>query len=171
MNHTNSYHHVLVCSSYSFYGGKEIMENAMMERRQQRPIGVTIMAVLLGIEGLFELIAGIVVIVAANSLSRTIISHGHRITAHVVSTAGIALGSVGVVIGIITLIFVFGLWTLRRWAFWAVIIIEGLSVLLGILALVRQTGTTGGIIAGMIIPVIILIYFLLDANVRRAFRI
>lgn len=147
------------------------MENAMMERRQQRPIGVTIMAVLLGIEGLFELIAGIVVIVAANSLSRTIISHGHRITAHVVSTAGIALGSVGVVIGIITLIFVFGLWTLRRWAFWAVIIIEGLSVLLGILALVRQTGTTGGIIAGMIIPVIILIYFLLDANVRRAFRI
>ncbi len=147
------------------------MENAMMERRQQRPIGVTIMAVLLGIEGLLELIGGIIIIVAANSLSRTVISHGHRITAHFVSAVGIGIGGVGVVIGIITLIFVFGLWTLRRWAFWAVVIIEGLSVLLGILALVRQTGTTGGIIAGMIIPVIILIYFLLDANVRRAFRI
>lgn len=147
------------------------MENAMMERRRQRPLGVTIIAVLLGIEGLFELIAGIVLIIAANSLSRTIISHGHRITAHFVSTAGIALGSIAIVIGVITLLFVFGLWTLRRWAFWAVVIIEGLTLLWGILALVRQTGTTGGTIAGMIIPAIVLIYFLLDANVRRAFRI
>ena len=142
----------------------------MMERRQ-RPIGVTIMAVLLCIEGLLELIGGILLIVAANSLSRTIISHGHRISAHVVDGLGIGLGGVGIVIGIITLIFVFGLWTLRRWAFWAVIILEGLSLLRSIIELVRHTGTVGGVVAGMIIPALILIYFLLDANVRRAFRI
>ncbi len=146
------------------------MENAMMERRQ-RPTGVTIMAVLLGIEGLLELIGGIIIIVAANSLSRTVISHGHKSIAHFVDALGVGLGSVFLVIGVITLLFFFGLWTLRRWAFWAVVIIEGLTLLWGILALVRHIGTTAGIIAVIIIPVIILIYFLVDANVRRAFRV
>jgi uncharacterized membrane protein (DUF2068 family) len=146
------------------------MENTMMSRRQ-RPLGVTIMAVLLGIQGLLELIGGIIIILAANSLSHHIISHGHRITARFVDTFGIALGGVGVVVGIITLLFVFGLWTLQRWAYWAVIIIEGLSLLIGVLELVRHTGTTGGIIAQMIIPAVVFLYFLVDANVRRAFRI
>ena len=146
------------------------MENAMMERRQ-RPIGVTIMAVLLGIEGLFELIGGILLIVAANSLSHTIISHGHRISAHIVDGLGIGLGGVSIVIGIITLIFVFGLWTLRRWAFWAVIVIEGISLIRSVIELVQHTGTVAGVVAGMIIPAIIVIYFLLDPAVRRAFRV
>lgn len=146
------------------------MENAMMERRQ-RPRGVTIMAVLLGIEGLLELIVGIVLIIAANSLSRTFVSHGHRITAHIVDAAGIGLGGVGIAIGVITLLFVFGLWTLRRWAYWAAIIIEGLSLLWSIIGIVRQTSTIGGSIASMIIPVIVLVYFLFSPNVRRAFRV
>ena len=146
------------------------MENAMMERKR-RPTGVTIMVVLLGIEGLFELLGGILLIVAANSISRTIISHGHKISAHVLDAAGIGLGGVSIVIGIITLLFVFGLWTLRRWAFWAVIIIEGLSLIRSIIELVQHTGNVVGVVIGMIIPAIIIIYFLLDANVRRAFRI
>jgi uncharacterized membrane protein len=150
------------------------MENAMMERRQ-RPTGVTIMAVLLGIEGLLELIGGILLIVLANSISRTIISHGHKFSAHVVDGLGIGIGSVGIVIGAVTLLFVFGLWTLRRWAYWAVIIIEGLSLLWSVLGLVRHSDTAGstfgGTIASMIIPVVVLVYFLFFPNVRRAFRI
>ena len=146
------------------------MENAMMERKR-RPTGVTIMAVLLGIEGLLELLGGILLIVAANSISRTIISHGQKFSAHVVDGLGIGLGGVSIVIGIITLLFVFGLWTLRRWAFWAVIIIEGLSLIRSIIELVQHTGNVVGVVIGMIIPAIIVIYFLLDANVRRAFSI
>jgi uncharacterized membrane protein (DUF2068 family) len=147
------------------------MQNAVQEGRQQRPLGVTIMAVLLGIQGLVELIGGILLIVAANAASRNIISHGHTTIAHIVDTFGVALGGVGIVVGLITLFFVFGLWTLQRWAFWAVVIIEGLSLLRSILELVRHTGSTTGVIIGMILPVIVLLYFLVDANVRRAFRI
>jgi uncharacterized membrane protein (DUF2068 family) len=81
------------------------------------------------------------------------------------------LGVVGIIVGIITLFFVFGLWTLKRWAYWTVIIIEGLSLLRSIFELIRHTGTTAGVIAGMIIPAIVFLYFLLDPNVRRAFRV
>jgi uncharacterized membrane protein len=151
-------------------GGKHIMQNAVQSSRQ-RPLGVTIMAVLLGIQGLIELIAGIILILAANSISHRIIANGHTTIARLVDTFGVLLGSVGIVVGIITLFFVFGLWTLRRWAFWAVVIIEGLSLLRSIFELVRHTGTTFGVIVGMILPVIILLYFFIDPNVRRAFRI
>lgn len=146
------------------------MENTVVASRQ-RPLGVTIMSILLGIQGLIELIGGIILVIAANSLSHRIISHGHTIIARFVDVFGVTLGIIGIVVGIITLLFVFGLWTLRRWAFWAVVIIEGLSLLRSIYELIQHTGTTGGVIAGMILPAIIFLYFLLDPNVRRAFRI
>lgn len=146
------------------------MQQAELSSRQ-RPLGVTIMAILLGIQGLIELIGGILLIVGANSLSQRIISHGHTIIAKFVDTFGVALGGVGIVVGLITLIFVWSLWTLQGWAYWAVVIVEGLSLLVSIVELVRHTGTTGGVIAGMILPAIIFLYFLIDPNVRRAFRL
>lgn len=84
------------------------MENAVAPPRQ-RPLGVTIMSILLGIQGLIELIGGIIIIFAANSLSHKIVAHGHTIIARFVDTFGVALGGVGVVVGIITLFFVFSL--------------------------------------------------------------
>ncbi len=145
-------------------------ENTMMAHRE-RPRGVTIMAVLLGLQGLLEVIAGILLILAANSLSRRVVQHGHTIIAKFVDTFGVGIGTIFIIIGVVTLLLVFGLWTLRRWAYWSVIIIEALSLLPNIIALIRGTGTVAGNIAQMIIPVIILLYFLLDSNVRRAFRI
>ena len=146
------------------------MQNAVQSSRQ-RPLGVTIIAILLGIQGLIELIGGILLVVAANSLSHRIVANGHTIIARFVDTFGIALGVVGIVVGLITLFFVFSLWTLQRWAFWAVVIIEGLSLLRSIFELVRHTGSTIGVILGMIIPAVVFLYFLLDPNVRRAFRV
>ena len=146
------------------------MQNAVQSSRQ-RPLGVTIIAILLGIQGLLELIGGIILIIAANSLSHRIVANGHTIIARFVDTFGIALGVVGIVVGLITLFFVFSLWTLQRWAFWAVVIIEGLSLLRSIFELVRHTGSTIGVILGMIIPAVVFLYFLLDPNVRRAFRV
>ena len=160
-----SYVHPLICS----WEGKSTMQNTTAPR--QRPLGVTIMSVLLGIQGLIELIGGITLIVVANSLTHRIIAHGHAIIARFVDTFGVALGVVGIIVGIITLFFVYGLWTLKRWAYWTVIIIEGLSLLRSIFELIRHTGTTAGVIAGMIIPAIVFLYFLLDPNVRRAFRV
>ena len=146
------------------------VENTMMARRT-RPLGVTIISVLLGIQGILEVIAGIILILASNSLSHRIVSHGHTIISKFVDTFGIGIGVVVLIIGVITLFFVFSLWTLQRWAYWTVIIFEVISLVPHIIALVRGTGTVAGTIAQMIIPVIVLIYFLVDSNVRRAFRV
>ncbi len=145
-------------------------ENTMMARRT-RPIGVTIIAILEGIQGLLSVIGGIILILAANSLSRRIVSHGHTIISKFVDTFGVGIGVTFVVIGLILLFFVFSLWTLQRWAYWAVIIFEVISLIPSVLALIRGTGTLAGTIVQMILPIVILLYFLVDTNVRRAFRI
>ncbi len=145
-------------------------ENTMMARRE-RPIGVKIIAVLVGIEGLLEVIAGIILILAANSLSRRIVRAGHTIISRFVDTFGVGIGVTSIVIGVITLFFVYSFWNLQRWAYWAIIIFEAITLLPHIIALIRGTGTVAGNIAQMIIPVIILLYFLVSPDVRRAFRI
>jgi uncharacterized membrane protein (DUF2068 family) len=142
-----------------------------MEAARQRPLGVTIMAIVLGIQGLIELIGGILLLIGTHTITQKLIQHGHTIISKVVDVFGIGFGVVGVIVGLITLFFASGLWTLKRWAFWSVVIIEGFSVLVGIVELIRHTGSTAGVIASMILPVIILLYFLVDPNVRRAFRI
>lgn len=129
------------------------------------------MSVLLGLQGLFELIGGVLLIVAANSISRRVLSHGHSIISKFVDVFGVAFGVVGIIVGVITLIFVYGLWTLQRWAYWLVVVIEGLSLVRSIFELIRHTGSTVGVILGMIIPAIIFFYFLLSSNVRQAFRV
>ncbi|GAC1460201.1 MAG: hypothetical protein PVS3B3_18700 [Ktedonobacteraceae bacterium] len=142
-----------------------------MMPRGRRPLGVTIISVLVGIEGLLELIAGILLVLAANSLSHKIVQNGHTTFAKFVDTFGVTIGVVFIIIGVVTLLFVLGLWTLQRWAYWAVIIIEVLTLIPNVIALIRGTGSLAGNIAQMIIPVIVLLYFLVDSNVRRAFRI
>jgi len=158
--------------------GNSFMENRMEARaentmmpRGRRPLGVTIISVLVGIQGILEVIAGIILILAANSLSRTIVSHGHKIISRFVDTFGVGIGVVVLIIGAITLFFVFSLWRLQRWAYWAVIIFEAISLIPHIIALIRGTGTVQGEIIQMILPVIILLYFLVSPGVRRAFRI
>jgi len=146
------------------------MENTMMESRQ-RPIGVTVISVFLGIQGLLELIGGIVIIIATNALGHNIVSHGHMTSARIVDVIGIGLGSVGIVVGVLTLLFVLGLFTLQRWAYWGVIVVEGFNLIKHIFELVRHTGSPLFTIAAMIIPAIVLIYFLAFSSVRRAFRI
>jgi hypothetical protein len=58
---------------------------------------------------------------------------------------------------------------LQRWAFLATVILEGVNLILGIVELTQPHPSLGAIIGGIILPAVILVYFLLDANVRAAF--
>jgi hypothetical protein len=147
------------------------MQNTIQETQQHRPLGVTILAVLLGIEGILEVLVGVLALLAILSLGRTIIVHGHATTGRAVDTVGIILASIPIIIGLCTLVFSIGLWTLRRWAFWATVIIEVASLLFYGLRLIQHSLAGIGIVTGIAIPVIILLYFFVDPNVRRAFRI
>ena len=143
------------------------MQETMAPRR---PLGVTILAVLLTIQGIFEIIVGIIALLAISSVGHIVDAHGHTTIGTVIDVFGGVLGGVSIVVGILTLIFAWGMWALKRWAFWLTIIIEGISLVRHLIEFAHPHPAVGSIVIGLIIPVVILVYFLIDPNVRRAFR-
>jgi uncharacterized membrane protein (DUF2068 family) len=129
------------------------------------------MTIIIWIEGVVELLAGIGFLVLAITVGHSIVVHGHRTTGHIIDATGIIFSSPLIIIGLLTIIFGVGLWTLRRWAFWAVTIIEGLTLLYNVFQLVQHRISGFGIVTDIAIPAIILIYFFVDPRVRGAFRI
>jgi uncharacterized membrane protein (DUF2068 family) len=107
-----------------------------MLSRMRRPLGVTIIAILVAIGGIAQIIFGLQF-----------------------------LGIIAVVLGILTLVLAWGLWTLQPWAFWSTIILEAINAVENLLNI-----RYGGSIIGLLIPVVIIAYMLLDRNVRVAFR-
>ncbi len=148
------------------------MQNTTMEAPRRRPLGVSIIAVLVAIQGIFFLILGILalvaVIAAANSAGTTV--NGYAITGATVSAIAGVLAGIFLVVGLVSLLFAWGLWTLKRWAFWATVIIEIISLLNSVFAFTQPHANFWSAAVGMIIPVVILVYFFADANVRAAFR-
>ncbi len=147
------------------------MVNVSTNEPRHRPIGVTIIAVLLAIESFVEIALGILAIGGILALGHVAAQHGHTGTRTAIDIVGIVLGGIPLAIGIITLIFVIGLWTLKRWAFWLTIIVEVITLIRHALEFTQPNASVVQIVLGMIIPVIILLYFLLDPYVRRAFHV
>ena len=89
----------------------------------QRPLGVTILAILAGLAGVVEILGG----VAIMALSGAAAFAGYGILAGL----GAALGVLILLLGIITLVYAIGLWKLRGWAWWLAIIVGVISIVVG----------------------------------------
>ncbi len=116
-----------------------------------RPLGITIISILLGIDGIVEAILGIISLVSGTA-----------------PLGGIVL----LILGLLTLALAWGLWTLQSWAFWGIVIIEALNVIYTIyeFAMGRANANVSSLIFSLILPIVILLYMFLDRNVRRAFN-
>jgi uncharacterized membrane protein (DUF2068 family) len=137
---------------------------------RNRPLGVTVIAVLLAIGAILEILTGVLILAGTFAVGHAIVGHGHATSGHVLDTAGIILAIIPLVIGVLTLIFAVGLWLLKRWAFWLTVIIEVISLIRHALEFTQASHPpTGLIVVEMIIPIAVLIYFLVDPNVRIAF--
>ncbi|MGH2495939.1 MAG: hypothetical protein ACRDIV_14695 [Ktedonobacteraceae bacterium] len=113
--------------------------------RRARPLGITIISIIMAIEGIFDIIGGIMIMG----------SYG-------------TLGILTLIIGVLFLILAWGLWTLQTWAFWGTAILAILTIINGIFGIGRGVPATG--IVSLILAVIVLIYLFADRNVRAAFR-
>ena len=120
----------------------------------RRPLGITIIAILLFIQAIVEIVGGIF------SILGNIIHN---------PLSGLLVGWVPLAIGVLVLILAWGLWTLKPWAYWATLILEIVNIVLHLLGY-SQTHSIFAIISGGIISIIIVIYLLVDRNVRNAFR-
>lgn len=130
-----------------------------MQITKSRPVGVTIIAVLLGIQGALEVIYGLLVLISAPGFVSV---YGNTAIVVRVSPWGFLIS------GVISLILAYGLWTLRSWAFWVTVILEIISLIGGAIQLFT-TYDPWAVLLSMVIPAVILIYFLADSNVREAF--
>jgi len=124
---------------------------------QPRPIGVTIVGVLVGIQSLVLLLVGLITIQAADGKGEVI-----AILA--------ATGVVSLVFGLFSFFFCRGLLALKRWAFWGTIVLQALSLLGSLVEISQANASFSATLSGIILPIVILVYFLADRNVREAFR-
>ena len=118
--------------------------------RRSRPLGITIIAIIMAIQGILGLIGGIMLLVSG------------------AGPGAMGLGIFTLILGVLYLILAWGLWTLQAWAFWTTVVIEVIALINGILGLI--SGQTGVGILSIVLPLIILIYLFADRNVRAAFR-
>ncbi|HZR38537.1 MAG TPA: hypothetical protein VFB12_00360 [Ktedonobacteraceae bacterium] len=130
------------------------MQNVSVMRR---PLGITIIAILLFISAVIEILGGLSSVMGAPPTG---------------TLSDVLLGWFPLILGIIELVLAWGLWTLKSWAYWATLIAEIVIILVhffGFLGLPR-THSVLAVISGGIISILIVLYLLLDRNVRRAFR-
>jgi hypothetical protein len=124
-----------------------------------RPLGVAIIAILLGLFGFFTVIGGLLIIVLQD--------YGLNLGGqNLYGVTGILLGLLLVVLGIIELAVASGLWGLRMWALVLAVLVLLFEVL-GPLISIALNKTGIGAIIGIIIPLLLLIYLV---AVRRHFR-
>ena len=130
----------------------------MYER--SRPLGITIIAAILGISAT---IAVVLLILGLNHVSSAGMGAGMT-----PATSLVLLGAL--ILGFFEIGLAWGLWTLRPWAFWTVAVIEVFRLILGLYdVLILREAIIAGILS-LIIPIIILVYLFADRTIRAAFR-
>jgi hypothetical protein len=133
------------------------MQQQVTGMARKRPLGITIIAILLFISALIEIIGGISSVIGT-PLTSTI--------------SEVLLGWFPLALGVIELVLAWGLWTLKPWAYWGTLVVEIVNILIhffGFLGLPR-THSALAVVSGGIISIIIVIYLLVDRDVRRAFQ-
>lgn len=134
---------------------EDIMQNLVGTTRR-RPLGITIIAILLFIQAVIEIIVGIVALVGITVLS---------------PLAGLLIGWIPLAIGILSFVLAWGLWTLKPWAYWATVVLEIVNILINLFSFGQPYHSIAGIFSGGIVSLIILIYMLVDRHVREAFQV
>ena len=82
---------------------------------------------------------------------------------------GVIAGILAAIVGLVTLYFAWGLWTLKRWAYWATVILMALDLLGSVFEFTQPITGVWTLWGGVIIPAVVLIYFLVSPGVRKAF--
>jgi hypothetical protein len=123
---------------------------------RSRPLGVAILAVLIGIYGFLEFVVGLLIAVGSAAIS----SLSGTSSFHILGTTGVIGGVIIAIIGLIVLGLAVGLWHLRMWAL-------VLTLLFLIFEMVIY-GLAGNFISfGFIVALLLFVYLL---AVNRHFR-
>jgi uncharacterized membrane protein (DUF2068 family) len=135
----------------------------MQQTLQKRPTGLTIIVILTWIGSAFSLLLTILGLLGTFLLSK----NG---TGPLTTTATIFLIFFGL-LAIAEFIVGWGLWTLKRWAFWVTVIVETIHIAGNLYSWLAGHTGFGNIAFSLTLGLVIVVYLFADANARAAFRI
>lgn len=138
------------------------MERTRIQAPRERPMGINIIVILLGLQGVFEVILGILDLT-------NFLPAGYVLTGS--SPLGRVFGGSFLLIGLAKLLLIWGLWRLQRWAWVVTLLFAGFSVMTSCFALSQARFVLWTLVVDLVIPGVIWAYFILDENLRRAFRV
>jgi hypothetical protein len=114
------------------------MDNdASLQASRKKPSGKVIVAALLGIQGLFLIIIGLIAFFGG-FVGIYDVSHGRATPGATVAVLGVFLAWIFLLGGIVSFLCAQGLWTWQRWAFWLTIALEVTNLIVGGIALMLR---------------------------------
>jgi hypothetical protein len=125
-----------------------------------RPTGVTILAVLSAIGGVLGILGGIALIGLGGIGAASTGQAG-------LFGIGVVFGILALALGIASLAFAFGAWTLQPWAWTLGVILQAANIIFAVVAVIGGSDIASQII-GVAIAAIIL-YYLFQPNIKAAF--
>jgi len=128
------------------------MNSPVMDAPRTRPLGITIIAILVALSGLVTVVLSLVALFAVHT-----------------SAVATGLVVVALILGIVNLVLAYGLWTLKSWAFWTTAALEAINLVFAIVGIASGNSASSQI-STIIISAVILIYLFADRNVRPAFH-
>jgi uncharacterized membrane protein (DUF2068 family) len=132
---------------------------------RSRPFGIAVLAVLLFISGLLDL-AVVVLGLLGIPMWNMRIAAPHM--SQVNQTSEVVTVALLLALSLLPLLLARGLWNLKHWAYWAMLLLEAINVTFGVLSLINHQPEQQTLLT-LAVPVLILLYLLLDHNVHVAF--
>src|SRR5437588_4610065 len=136
------------------------MENdkLLQASRKQLPPGKVIVVALLGTQGLFLIIIGLIAFFGG-FIGVYNVSNGHATPGAIVAVLGAVLALIFLLGGIVSLLCAQGLLTWQRWALWLTIALEVTNLFVGGCALILRLFAPWLIALGMIVQAVIFLPF------------
>jgi hypothetical protein len=124
----------------------------------QRPTGITVLAILAAIGGVFGILGGLALIGVGT------------VVASSTGLGGLAaiLGLIALAYGILSLVLAYGFWTLQPWAWTLGVGLEVAGIVINVLQYINNSSALGGTIFSIAINAIVL-WYLSQPNVKAAF--
>jgi hypothetical protein len=141
------------------------MAAGVSRAHRSRPFGITILAFLLFVSGLLDLAVVLLGLFAIHAGQLRFVPPPMP---HVNQTSQVLAVALLIALSILPLLLARGLWNLKRWAYWGMVLLEGINVAIGVVDLVNHQPEQQTLLT-LVVPVLILLYLLLDHNVHVAF--
>ena len=138
---------------------------SLQASRKKPPPGKVIVVALLGIQGIFLIIIGLIAFFGG-FIGVYNVSNGHTTPGAIVAVLGAALAWMFLLGGIISLLCAQGLLTWQRWALWLTIALEVTNLFVGGCALMLRLFAPWLIALSMIVAAGILLYVLIVIRTR-----